>query len=199
MFLATNITAPPGFPGSSWVLLGPPGSSWLVLGLPDYHHICCYFSSYFIDVAASTIRSTPALLRPLLRSDPHIGQRVAMMNPEPLVDARCNLRPVALSLTAADSNPIQSNLQGGQGHPGRARGTQGKAREGVPRASWGPPGFPLGPPGPPWVPLASLELHQTTLTRGLYGRNSQVTRGNLRTPPRIPFKGTPGAWLLDSL
>ena len=46
-------------------------------------------------------------------------------------------------------------LQGGQGHPGRARGTQGKAREGVPRAPWGPPGFPLGPPGPPWVPLAS--------------------------------------------
>ena len=44
---------------------------------------------------------------------------------------------------------------GGQGHPGRARGTQGKAREGVPRAPWGPPGFPLGPPGPPWVPLAS--------------------------------------------
>ena len=44
---------------------------------------------------------------------------------------------------------------GGQGHPGRARGTLGKAREGVPRAPWGPPGFPLGPPGPSWVPLAS--------------------------------------------
>ena len=52
-------------------------------------------------------------------------------------------------------------LQGGQGHPRRARGTQGKAREGVPRAPWGAPGFPLGPPGPPWVPLASLELLQT--------------------------------------
>ena len=48
-------------------------------------------------------------------------------------------------------------LQGGQGHPGRARGTQGK----VPRAPWGPPGFRLAwvpLPGlgtPPWVPLAS--------------------------------------------
>ena len=54
-------------------------------------------------------------------------------------------------------------LQGGQGHSGRARGIQGKAREGLPRAHWGPPGS-----GPPLVPLASLELHQATLTRGLY-------------------------------
>ena len=44
---------------------------------------------------------------------------------------------------------------GGQGHPGRARGTQGKAR-GPPGSPGYPfPGFPLGPPGPPWVPLAS--------------------------------------------
>ena len=47
---------------------------------------------------------------------------------------------------------------GGQGHPGRARGTQGKAR-GPPGSPGYPfPSFPLGPSGPPWLPLASKKL-----------------------------------------
>jgi hypothetical protein len=37
-----------------------------------------------------------------------------------------------------------------------------------PGAPWGPPSFPLGAPGPTWVVLASLELHQRTLTTGLH-------------------------------
>ena len=79
-------------------------------------------------------------------------------------------------------------LQGGQGHPGRARGTQGKAREGVPRAPWGPPGFPLGPPGPPWVPLDSLELHQSTLTTSLKRRKETEKTLNISIFSLSPLK-----------
>merc|ERR1711966_117306 len=48
-------------------------------------------------------------------------------------------------------------FQGGQGHPGRARGTQGKAGEGVPRAPWGL-GAPWLPPGSPWPSLGAPGL-----------------------------------------
>ena len=52
-------------------------------------------------------------------------------------------------------------LQGGQRHTGRARGTQGKAREGVPRAHRGPPTFTQGSPrtapGCPRPPRSSIK------------------------------------------
>jgi hypothetical protein len=44
---------------------------------------------------------------------------------------------------------------GGQGHPGRARGTHGKAREPAGKPVYPFPGFPLDPTGPLWVLLAS--------------------------------------------
>ena len=99
-------------------------------------------------------------------------------------------------------------LQGGQGHPGRARGTQGKAR-GPPGSPGYPfPGFSLGPPGPPWVPLASKKVKKgsafkerkvvTHVLRAIF-KETAVTIKKIGSPevytytwPWLPFQCDPG-------
>ena len=68
-----------------------------------------------------------------------------------------------------------------------ARGTQGGP--GDPGESQGAPREPSVPipwlsPGPPWVPLASLELHRTTLTTGLPSGSSLTSLELHRTSLR---------------